>query len=95
MEGRYSDTREETMQALPITYGEVRVGDHLLTEIFYSPDNPQTTRFFCGGERVSTRGFRVREVIKLTRVGDDTTLYFSGTGEVTSSDGNQTLRVTL
>ena len=83
------------MQALPITFGEVKVGDHLLMEIFYSPDHPQTTRFFCGGEQVSTRGFKVREVIKLTRVGDDTTLSFSGTGEVMSSDGNQTLRVSL
>jgi hypothetical protein len=83
------------MQALPIRYGDVKVGDHLLTEIFYDRSHPQTTRLFVGGESVRTRGFRVMEVVKLTRVGDDTTLYFSKEGEVTSSDGNQTLKVTL
>ncbi len=83
------------MQALPITYGAVRVGDHLLMEIFYEKARPQTTRFFVGGERVATRGFRVKEVVKLTRCGDDTTLYFATDGEVMSSDGNEVLRVTL
>jgi len=83
------------MQALPITYGEVRVGDHLMMEIFYERALPQTTRFFCGGERVAVRGFRVQEVVKLSRCGDDTTLYFTKGGEVMSSDGNEVLRVTL
>ena len=88
------------MQLLPITYGEIRVGDHVLLELakWEVTDVTPTTRLLIGdaGHRVQTRGFRVVEVLTVLRAGDDTTITTSPHGgEVTSSDGNELLRVYL
>ena len=84
------------MQVLPIRFDEVRVGDHLLQEYhsFQRAGSEPTTRLFVGGERVACRGFHVVEVVEVALAGD-TVIVTSTGGEVTSSVGNQTLRVHL
>jgi len=84
------------MQVLPVRFDEVRVGDHLLMEYFsWQKDaTAASTRLFVGGERVACHGFHVVEVTSVTLTGDDVTVNHGG-GEVTSSVGNQTLRVKL
>ena len=85
------------MKLLPITFGKIRVGDHVLLELakWEVTDVTPTTRLLIGdaGHRVQTRGFRVGEVLTVLRTGDDTTSTVSHGGEVTSSDGNELLRV--
>jgi len=89
------------MQVLPVRYDEVREGDALMHEYFSfeSAGTSPTTRLYVGGERVACRGFHVVTVVKVENHGDDVVVTYNKatgvTGEVTSSVGNQTLRVQL
>lgn len=84
------------MKVLPIRFDEIRVGDHLLQEYFSyeRAGSEPTTRLFVGGERVACRGFHVVEVVEVALAGDDVIVTTSD-GEVTSSIGNETLKVHL
>jgi len=85
------------MDVLPIRFDEVRVGDHLLMEYFswQAGASPRSTRLYVGGERVACHGFHVVEVTAVEIYGDDVVVNYADFGEVTSSIGNQTLRVHL